>query len=96
MAAAWADPSEHLGVEVNELARSGTLVADDGLPRFEPIEASQAGAPKHGIDRGAWQTALPGEHMRTDAEFSPTSAQLLDEFRRMGAGLVDDDAAAID
>jgi hypothetical protein len=32
------DPAKHLGVEVNELSGSGSLVADDGLPRFETSE----------------------------------------------------------
>jgi hypothetical protein len=39
---------------------------------------------------------LGGEHVRTDAKFTPTGAELSHEFGRMSAGLVADDAATVD
>ena len=96
MAAARTDPAEHLGVEVDELARALALVADDRRSRLQPIETRQAGSSEHCIHARTGQAGLPGKDMGLDAQLSPASAELLDEFGRMSSGLAVDDAGAVD
>jgi len=95
-AATGSDPAEHLGVEVDELARAFALVPDDRRPRFEPIQSSEAFTPQDGIDGAAGEPCLPGEDVRPDAEFAALRTQARDEIGRMTPGLVVDRARAVD
>ena len=94
--AAGTDASELLGVEVQQLAGRGTLVADDGRTRLQPVESSQAMTPQQGIHRRATDAGLPGQPVRADALLAPQPTQLLGELGRVGAGLTAHHAATVD
>src|SRR5680860_520285 len=96
MATAWADATELLGVEVQQLAGCGALVADDRRPRLEPVETSEPVAAQQCIHGRGTQAGLPGQAMRADAQLASQPAQPLAELGRMGACLAPHHAAAID
>ena len=96
VAAAGSDPPQHLGVEVDELARALALVADDGWPGLEPVEAAQAPPAQEGVDRRAGEARLPGEDVRAGMELEAPGADRLDERGRVGAGLAVDGARPVD
>jgi hypothetical protein len=89
------DPTEHLGVEVDELTRPFALIADDRWPGLEPVESSQALAPQDGVHRAVREARLPGEDVRADAQLAAAGTQAIDEVGRMTPGLVADGARAI-
>jgi hypothetical protein len=96
MTATRSDPTEHLRVEVDELAWSFALVTDDRWSWFEPVESSEAFAPEDRVHRAPGQACLPGEDVRTDAQLTPTNTQASDKIGRMPMGLVVDRAGAVD
>jgi len=93
--AAWADPAEHLRVEVDELTRPIALVADDRRPRLEAVEPAEAFPPEDRVDTRAGKPALPCQDVWADSELTPAGTELLDEFGRMSASLVVDRARSI-
>ena len=95
MTATRSDPTEHLRVEVDELAWSFALVADDRWPGFESVESSEACTPQDGLDGAASQACLPGEEVQTDAQLTPTNTQASDKVGRMTPGLVVDRARTV-
>ena len=93
--AARADPAEHLRIEVDELAWSFALGADDRRSGFESVESSAAFAPEDRAHRAPGKACLPGEDVRTDAQLTPTNTQASDKVGRMTPGLVVDRARTV-
>ncbi|MGH2407259.1 MAG: hypothetical protein ACRDF7_04155 [Candidatus Limnocylindrales bacterium] len=89
------DPTEHLRVEMDELARAFALIADDQRSGLEPIEPGQALAPQDGVHGAVRQARFPGEDVRSDAQLAPPRAQAGDELGRMTTGLPMDRARAV-
>ena len=88
VSAAGSDPTQHLGVEVNELARSLALVPDDRWPGREAVQSAKARTPQDRVHRAPSETRLPGQDVRPDAQFPAAGTQAVDELGRMSTGLV--------
>ena len=96
VASALADPPQHLGVEMDELARALALVAHDRRPGLEPVEAAQAAPAQERVDRRAGEPGLPGEDVRPRVELEPAGTDRIDERDGMGTRLAVDGAAPVD
>lgn len=93
--AAGPDPAEHLRIEMDELTGPIAFMAHDGRPRFEPVEPAEAPPAGGSRRRSSGQARLPAEDVRADPELAAASAQPLDEFGRVPAGVVVDRARPI-
>jgi hypothetical protein len=78
MPATGSDPSEHLRVEVDELAGALPLVPDDRWTRLEVVEPTESLPAEDRVDGAARQPRLPGEDVRSDAKLAAAGAQPLD------------------
>ena len=96
VAAAFSDPAEHLGVEMDELAWSLAFVTDDRSARLQAIESAQASSPKEGINGRSRETRLPAEDVRTDPLLAPASANTFGDLGWMRPRLAVDDAPVIE
>ena len=94
--AAVTDAAQLLGVEVQQLARRGALVADDRWPRLEAVEPTQALPAQEGIHRRTRQAGLPGQAVRADPQLASQATQPLNELDRVRARLVAHHAATVD
>ncbi len=86
MAATRSDPTEHLRIKMDELARAFALIADDRRAGLKPVDRP-ALAPEDRVHRAACQPRLPGEDVRADAELATSGAQAGDELGRVATDL---------
>lgn len=96
VATSGADASQHLRVQVDQLAGALALAAHLRWPGLEAVQASEPLPAQEGVHRGAGEPGLPCQHVRADPELPPTLAQPLDHPRRMGTGLAMDGAGVVD
>jgi hypothetical protein len=90
------NPPQALGVEVDQLAGCGALVAHNRRARLKPVEPAQPLAAQHGVDRRATQTGPPRQAVGTDPQLVAQPAQVVNDGRIERSSLAMDAAAAVE